>query len=66
MVICPDCGRPVRYINSARGNGIYIVDVEPQNFIGENGRALTGYREHKCPENKAEEKTDGKQYHHRQ
>jgi hypothetical protein len=27
-----------------------MVDVEPQNLIGENGRVLTGYRDHKCPE----------------
>jgi hypothetical protein len=49
-VKCPSCGKPVRYINAARGDGIYMVDVEPQNFIGENGRVLAGYREHKCPE----------------
>jgi hypothetical protein len=64
MVICPSCGELVRYINAARGEGIFMVEAEPQNFIGENGRVLTGYREHKCPENK-EEKTDGKQYYHR-
>jgi hypothetical protein len=49
-VKCPSCGRPVRYKNAARGDGIYMVDAEPRNFIGENGRVLTGYREHKCPE----------------
>jgi hypothetical protein len=27
-----------------------MVDADPQNLIGESGRVLTGYREHKCPE----------------
>jgi ssDNA-binding Zn-finger/Zn-ribbon topoisomerase 1 len=59
MVICPDCGKPVRYINAARGEGIFMVEAEPETLIGDNGRVLIGYREHKCPEDK-KEKTDGK------
>jgi phage FluMu protein Com len=64
-VKCPSCGKLVRYINAARGDGIFIVEAEPDTLIGETGRILNGYREHKCPKNK-EEETDGKQYHHRQ
>jgi hypothetical protein len=56
MVICPDCGKPVRYISAARGEDIYMVNVEPESLIGETGRILTGHREHKCPE--AKEKKD--------
>lgn len=48
MVICPDCGNPIRYINAARGNGVYMVNVDPESLIGETGRILTGFREHKC------------------
>jgi hypothetical protein len=59
MVLCPKCGNPVRYINAARGDDIFMVDAEPENLIGETGRILTGYRMHKCPEKK-EEETDGK------
>jgi hypothetical protein len=58
MVVCPKCGKPVRYISAARGDGIFMVEVEPESLIGETGRILTGYREHKCPENK-KEKPDG-------
>ncbi|MDR1902385.1 MAG: hypothetical protein LBQ88_08925 [Treponema sp.] len=32
-VICPDCGRPVRYINAARGEDIYMVDVDTINLV---------------------------------
>jgi ssDNA-binding Zn-finger/Zn-ribbon topoisomerase 1 len=59
MVICPDCGKPVRYINAARGEDIFMVDVEPETLIGETGRIITGYREHKCPEEGA--KNDDKE-----
>jgi hypothetical protein len=52
VVICPDCSRPVRYINAARGEDIYMVDADPVNLIGESGRILMGYRAHKCPEGK--------------
>jgi hypothetical protein len=40
----------VRYITASRGDNIYMVDAEPDTLIGESGRILTGYREHKCPE----------------
>jgi ssDNA-binding Zn-finger/Zn-ribbon topoisomerase 1 len=56
---CPSCGKPVRYINAARGDRIFMVEAEPDTLIGETGRILKGYREHKCPENK-EGKADGK------
>jgi hypothetical protein len=63
MVICPYCGKPVRYINAARGEDIFMVDVKPETLIGETGRIITGYREHKCPEAPKkytqEEKGDG-------
>jgi ssDNA-binding Zn-finger/Zn-ribbon topoisomerase 1 len=63
VVICPQCGKPVRYISAARGGDIFMVETEPETLIGETGRILTGYREHNCPENK-EEKADG-EHHHR-
>jgi hypothetical protein len=52
-VKCSSCGKPVRYISAARGDGIFIVEAEPDTLIGESGRILTGYREHKCPESKS-------------
>jgi hypothetical protein len=55
MVVCSGCGRPVRYITSARREEVYMVDVEPETLIGETGKIITGYREHKCLE--AEEKS---------
>ena len=58
-VKCPACGKLVRYINAARGDGIYMVEAESETLIGDNGRLLKGFREHKCPEDK-KEKTDGK------
>ena len=62
MVVCHKCGGKVRYINAARGDVIFMVDTEPEHLIGETGRVLTGYREHKCPArpNLAVEKNDGK------
>jgi hypothetical protein len=62
VVVCHKCGQEIRYINAMRGDGIFIVDTDPDHLIGETGRVLTGYREHRCPArlNPAVEKNDGK------
>jgi hypothetical protein len=63
MVVCPDCGRPVRYITAPRGEEIFKVDMEPETLIGEKGRVLTGFRVHSCqgPGPGAGEKENGKE-----
>jgi hypothetical protein len=48
----------VRYINAARGEDIYMVDMDPINLVSESGRVLTGYQVHKCPEGKGNAKSE--------
>jgi hypothetical protein len=52
MIVCEKCGKPVRYIAAASLNGIFMVDLVKQELISEKGRIITGYKEHKCKEDK--------------
>jgi hypothetical protein len=51
MVICPKCGKQIRYINASKvidRDKIYIVDPQPKEIISEGGWVLTGYSLHTC------------------
>ena len=53
MVTCPKCNKPIRYITAARSvspDGIFVVDLEPQDLISDKGRIITGYQRHECTE----------------
>ena len=51
MVVCPKCGKEIRYISAAPsvgGNGIIPVEVRLEEIITEKGRKVQGYRAHIC------------------
>jgi hypothetical protein len=62
VVVCPRCGKEIRYI-AAPGSPdgkIYAVDPAERRLINEKGRILAGYQEHRCAPEGAERPTEGK------
>jgi len=51
MVICPKCGKQIRYINASMHKNpdkIFVVDPQPWELINERGRIVTGFLPHSC------------------
>jgi hypothetical protein len=55
MVVCPKCGKEIRYISASPGmggNGIIPVEVREEELVTEKGRKVRGYKAHECAEKK--------------